>query len=212
MLFDFAHLEASERYRLMTAAIVPRPIAWVVTLDGAGRRNAAPFSFFNAFGEDPPVVCLGIGGREPGPYKDSAANIRATGQFVINVVPESLMQAMHVTAIDFETGADELAEAGLSTLPSVHVAPPRIAESPVAFECALHSVVEFETRQSLIVGRVLAMHVADDAVIDAARCRIDSARLDLVGRVYGPGGYVRTVGPGVFNRARLLLRDWVRRA
>ena len=210
MLFDFAALDASRRYRLLTSTIVPRPIAWVVSLDDKGRRNAAPFSFFNAFGDDPPVVCLGIGGRDPGPYKDSAANIRATGEFVVNLVPEALLRPMHVTAIEFEPDADELHEAGLSVVPSLRVAPPRIAESPVAFECRLHSIVEFGTRQTLAVGEVLAMHVADDAVVDPARCHIDSARLGLIGRVYGPGGYIRTVGAGAFNEARLTLESWQR--
>ncbi len=211
MLFDFATLDASRRYALLTATIVPRPIAWVISLDTQGRRNAAPFSFFNAFGDDPPVVCLGIGGRDPGPYKDSAANIRASGEFVVNLVPETLLRPMHVTAIDFEPDADELLEAGLATLPSLRVAPPRIADSPVAFECRLHSTVEFGTRQTLVVGEVLAMHVADEAVVDPVRCRIDSARLGLIGRVYGPGGYIRTAGSGVFNQARLSRDDWQRR-
>lgn len=210
MLFDFATLDPPSRYKLLTSTIVPRPIAWVVSLDPDGRRNAAPFSFFNAFGDDPPVICIGIGGRQPGPYKDSAANIRARRQFVVNLVPEALMQPMHVTAIDFEAGDDEIAQAGLTTAPSVHVAPPRIAESPVALECRLHTIVEFGTPQSLLVGEVLAMHIADEAVLDPKRCHVDSARLGLVGRVYGPGGYVRTAGPGVFTRARLTLRDWVR--
>ena len=210
MLFDFAGLDARQRYKLMTATIVPRPIAWVVTLDATGRRNAAPFSFFNAFGDDPPVICLGIGGRSPGPFKDSAANIRASREFVVNLVPASLMDPMHVTAIDFDPGEDELDEAGLTTLPSRHVAPPRIAESPVALECRLHSVVEFGTPQSLIVGEVLAMHIADEAVVDPTQCLVDSAKLGLVGRVYGPGGYIRTDGHDVFNQPRLRRQDWVR--
>jgi flavin reductase (DIM6/NTAB) family NADH-FMN oxidoreductase RutF len=211
VLFDFADLAAPDRYRLLTAAIVPRPIAWVVTLDPAGRRNAAPFSFFNAFGEDPPVVCLGIGPTEPGPHKDTGANIRGTGAFVVNLVPEALMRPMHVTAIPFPPEVDEIEQAGLTTRPSVHVPPPRIAESPVAIECRLHTLVDLGTDRTLAVGLVLAMHVADEAVVDAARCRIDSARLGLVGRVHGPSGYVRTTGEGVFQEARLTLADWARR-
>ena len=214
-LFDFAGLPAAQRYRLLTSTIVPRPIAWVVSLDPTGRRNAAPFSFFNAFGDDPPVVCLGIGRRQsgshPAPRKDTAANIRASGEFVVCLVTEALMRSMHVTAMEFEAGVDEIAEAGLATKPSVRVAPPRIADSPVALECRLHSLVEFGTAQSLIVGEVLALHVRDDAVLDAETCRIDTARLGLIGRGYGPDGYIRTAGPGVFTEARLRLRDWVRR-
>lgn len=211
MLFDFAALPPPDRYKLLASTIVPRPIAWVVTRDAAGRVNAAPFSFFNVFGEEPPVICVGIGGLASGGRKDSGANIRATGEFVVCLVPETLMHAMHVTAIDFPPGVDELAEAGLTAAASTFVAPPRIAESPVAFECARHTVVEFGNDRTLVVGRVLAAHIADDAVIDPRRCYIDSERLGLVGRVHGPGGYVRASGPGLFQLARLKLADWVRR-
>jgi flavin reductase (DIM6/NTAB) family NADH-FMN oxidoreductase RutF len=212
MLFDFAALTAPERYRLMATTIVPRPIAWVVSQSAEGRLNAAPFSFFNAFGDDPPVLCIGIGGRE-GEHrcKDTGANIRATGQFVVNLVPFAMMEAMHVTAVEFDRDTDELAEAGLATRPSSKVAPPRIADSPVAFECERHSIVELGQFRTLVVGQVLAMHVRDDAVLDAAACRIDAPKLDLVGRVHGAGGYVRAAGPGVFTRARLTLADWLAR-
>lgn len=212
MLFDFAELAPPDRYRLLASTIVPRPIAWVVSQDAAGRVNAAPFSFFNVFSEDPPVLCIGIGGRDSeADYKDTGANIRATGQFVVNLVPECLMDAMHVTGIAFDRGTDELAAAGLAALPSTRVVPPRIAESPVALECERHSLVEFGNNRTLVVGEVLAMHVRDDAVLDARRCSIDTPRLGLVGRVHGPGGYVRASGPGMFTRARLTLQDWLDR-
>ena len=212
MLFDFASLAPADRYKLMTATIVPRPIAWVVSQDAAGRTNAAPFSFFNAFSNDPPVVCLGIGGSHaPGSVKDSAANIRATGQFVVCLVPYDLVDPMHVTALEFPPEVDELAEAGLRTLPSTHVRPPRIEGSPVAFECERTVTLELGPDRGIVVGRVLAMHVRDDAVLDRERCHVDTPGLDLVGRMHGGGGYVRASGPGVFQRARLKLGDWVRR-
>ena len=103
---------------------------------------------------------------------------------------------------------DEVEAAGLATLPSTRVAPPRLAESPVALECALHSLVDLGGTRTLAVGLVLAMHVADEAVVDPATCRLDAARLGLVGRVYGPDGYVRTSGPGVFREPRLTLENW----
>lgn len=211
MLFDFATLPAPDRYKLLTSTVVPRPIAWVVSLSSQGRLNAAPYSFFNVFSDDPPLVCIGIGGVAPGQPKDTAANIRGTGEFVVNLVPAALMQAMHVTAIDFDPSVDELAEAGLTTLPSSKVTPPRIAESPVALECVTEQVVALGQARSLVMGRVVAMHVRDDAVLDRARCHIDTPGLDLVGRVHGGGGYVRASGPGVFELARLRLRDWTRR-
>jgi flavin reductase (DIM6/NTAB) family NADH-FMN oxidoreductase RutF len=207
MLFDFAALPPPVRYRLLTATVVPRPIAWVVSQNAAGQVNAAPFSFFNVFGDDPPVVCIGIGGRA-GTRKDTGQNIRATGQFVVNLVPYALMQEMHVTAIEFPPETAEPEQAALALLPSARVAPPRLADSPVALECETHSFVEFGDERTLVVGRVLAMHVRDDAVLNAERGHVDTPKLDLVGRVQGAGGYVRLTGGGAFERARLTLQDW----
>lgn len=212
MLFDFAALPPADRYKLMTSTIVPRPIAWVVSQDVAGLVNAAPFSFFNAFANDPPVICLGINGagHDPGSLKDSATNIRATGQFVVCLVPFGLLDPMHVTALEFPHGVDELTEAGLRTVASTHVAPPRIEGSPVAFECERHTIVELAEDRAILVGRIVAMHVRDDAVLDAKRCHINTEALDLIGRM-GANGYIRAAGPGVFQRARLKLSEWTRR-
>ena len=129
----------------------------------------------------------------------------------MNLVPAALMQAMHVTAIDFDPSVDELAEAGLTTLPSSKVAPPRIAESPVALECVTERIIELAHARSLVMGRVEAMHVRDDAVLSAERCHIDTPKLDLVGRVGGAGGYVHAAGPGTFEQQRIKRNDWTRR-
>ena len=166
MLFDFTTLAAHDRYKLMVSTIVPRPIAWVVTCDQAGRLNAAPYSFFNAFANEPPVVVIGIGGRRPGDVKDTGQNIRETGEFVVNLVSEETAQAMNVTAIDFPPEVDELFQAGLETAASTRIRPPRIAASPVAFECERMMAIELHHDRTLVVGRVVAMHVHDAAVID----------------------------------------------
>ncbi len=210
MLFDFASLDANERYKLLVSTVVPRPIAWVVTLDPAGRRNAAPFSFFNAFSQDPPVVCVGIGGRRPGDVKDTGNNIRRNGEFVVNLVAADLAPQMNITAIEFGPEIDELAEAGLTTLPSVKVKPPRIAESPVAMECERLATIELGNARALVLGRVLAMHIRDDAVLDAAKCYIDTPRLDLIGRMHGRGWYTRTTDR--FEIPRIKVEDWQKRA
>jgi len=191
MYFDIEQLDARRSYKLLTATVVPRPIAWVVTLDAAGKANAAPFSFFNVFSGFPPVICLGIGRRD-GRDKDTMANIRAHGEFVINLVPHALVEAMNITAIDFPPGFDELEAAGLATAASSKVTPPRIAESPVAIECALKDVMDVDTTGFLVVGHVRAMHIRDEAVVNAEKCYVDTAKLDLVGRMHSPGGYVRT--------------------
>lgn len=205
MLFDFDKLGPQERYKLLVATVVPRPIAWVVTLNPAGATNCAPFSFFNAFSGDPPIVCLGIGGREGGP-KDTANNIHRTGEFVINLVPESLVHQMNVTAIDFAPDVDELDQARIATVPSTKVRPPRIAASPVSLECVRHVTLEIGVSRAIVVGRVVTMHIVDEAILDPARCYIDTPKLGLVGRMHGGGWYSRTADQ--FSVPRIRESDW----
>ena len=114
MQFDFEAMLASERYKLLLATVLPRPIAWVSTRDARGAVNAAPFSFFNVFGNDPATVGIGIGSKGPAEPKDTRANIRETEHFVVNLVPFSLAQQMRVTSIAFPKGVEEPSEAGLS--------------------------------------------------------------------------------------------------
>jgi flavin reductase (DIM6/NTAB) family NADH-FMN oxidoreductase RutF len=213
MLFDFATLSAQDCYKLLVSTIVPRPIAWVTSQDAQGRLNAAPFSFFNALVGTPPIVGIGIGDRRPqdppGSWKDSGANIRATGQFVVNLVPYDAREAMNVTAIEFPHEVDELAQAGLTTLPSVKVAPPRIAESPVSFECERLVIVEVAVDRAIVLGRVLAVHVRDDCVLDEKRCYIDTPKLDLIGRMHGAGWYARTTDR--FEMPRIPVSAWTLR-
>jgi len=207
MLFDFAVLSPKDHYKLLAATVVPRPIAWVVTLSPEGILNAAPYSFFNVLSGDPPLVAIGIGGRAPGDVKDTGGNIRTTGQFVVNLVDAATAEAMNVTAIDFPPEVDEIAQAGLTTIPSTYVRPPRIAESPVALECERFTTLEVGSERALVLGRVLAMHVRDDAVLDPARCYIDTPKLDLIGRMAGAGGYVHTSDR--FELPRIAPQDWV---
>jgi flavin reductase (DIM6/NTAB) family NADH-FMN oxidoreductase RutF len=209
MLFDFDALSARNRYKLLVATVVPRPIAWVVSQNAAGHVNAAPFSFFNALSGDPPVVGIGIGPRPDGTPKDSTANIRATGEFVVNLVPDAAAAAMNVTAIEFAPDVSEVIEAGLDMLPSVKVRPPRIAQSPVALECTLLQIVELGPARVLVLGRVLAMHVQDEAVLDAGRCYIDTPKLHLIGRMHGAGWYART--SDLFEMPRIPVEDWTKK-
>jgi flavin reductase (DIM6/NTAB) family NADH-FMN oxidoreductase RutF len=206
-LFDFTILTAKERYKLLLSTIVPRPIAWIVTLNGDGHPNAAPFSFFNAFATEPPALGVGIGSYDSGRPKDTRRNIRETGQFVINLVSEELAKAMNITAINFEPGISELAEAELETRPSVHVKPPRIAGAPVAMECELLQMVELGRETELVLGRVLAMHVREDLVIDVRKHYIDASKLNLIGRMHA-GWYTRTTN--LFRLDRISLAEWQR--
>lgn len=205
MYFDFAALDSRNTYKLMMSTIVPRPIAWVVSQDEQGRTNAAPFSFFGAMSGEPPVVCLGVGPRPDGP-KDTGANLRDGAGFVINMVSAQLMQQMNVTAIDFAPGVDELQAAGLTIAPSNQVAPPRIAESPVSMECRVRQVIDVAAHRHIVVADVLALHVADDAVLDAERCYIDTPRLGLVGRMHGGGWY--SIQDNLVEMPRLTEAAW----
>jgi flavin reductase (DIM6/NTAB) family NADH-FMN oxidoreductase RutF len=191
MLFELAKLPPRDGYKLLSATIVPRPIAWVVSSSPQGQLNAAPFSFFNLFSDDPPVVCVGIMGRNGG-LKDTAANIQATGEFVVNLVPQRLAHQMNETAAEYEYGVNELEQAGLSTAPSRLVRVPRIAESPVALECVPINFLELGGGRVVIAAKVLALYIDDAAVLDAERCYVDTPALDLVGRMHGGGEFALT--------------------
>jgi flavin reductase (DIM6/NTAB) family NADH-FMN oxidoreductase RutF len=191
MLFDFEKIGAENAYKLVVSSVVPRPVAWVVTQDAKGVVNAAPYSFFNAFSSDPVVVGIGCGPRPEGAAKDTLANIKAVGEFVVNLVPERLVQEMNITAVDFDAGVEELSEAGLTTAPSAKVRVPRIAESPVALECVTFQLIP-AGKHTIVLGRVVGLHIADDCVLDAAKFYVDTPKLDLVGRMHGRGWYTRT--------------------
>ena len=203
MIFDFERLEKLERYKLLSFTVLPRPIAWVVTEGADGRRNAAPFSFFNVMCSEPPLITIGFTERNPR-GKDTPRCIEETGEFVVNLVPYSALEAMNVTAIEFGNEVDELAEARLTILPSHKVKPPRIAESPVALECKLYQLLKMESGQSICIGQVVAAHIADEAIIDAERCYIDTLKLDLVGRMNNC--YVRP--QDVIQLPRISVAEW----
>ena len=208
MEFDFGTLAAADRYKLMVSVIVPRPIAWVVTQNEAGLVNAAPYSFFNGVGGDPPLVSISIEGRPGGGLKDTAVNIARSGQFVINLVSDAMAQKMVVTAIDFDPAVSEVTEAELATAPSRHIAPPRIADSPVAFECERYQTVELPHDRHLVIGRILAMHIDEADMENVERLYVDTPKLDLVGRMHGRGWYTRTRDR--FDIPRIPVETWTK--
>lgn len=165
------------------SCIIPRPIGWTTTVDAEGRVNLAPFSFFNGMASEPPMVVLGINGRHGGggACKDTLANCRATGEFVINMATEALKDAMNTTAGPHPTGTDEMALAGLTPEPSVLVRPPRVAESPVHLECRVHEIVPLpsddpDSANTLVIGRVVGVHVRDDALTPDGRVDVECIR------------------------------------
>lgn len=191
LLFNFATIPAKDRSKLLLSTVVPRPIAWIVSLDRNNRLNAAPFSFFNVFAADPPVVGIGIGSHGTGHPRDTRVNIQDTGEFIVNLVSEEMVHAMNITAITFKHGVNELSKAGLETRPSAFVKPPRIAGSPVAMECSVTKIVDLSPQTGLVLGRVLAMHIRKDIVIDTAKHYVDTPQMHLIGRMHSDF-YART--------------------
>ena len=208
MHFDLAAIPASDAYKLLVSTVVPRPIALATTVDQAGRVNAAPFSFFNAVSSIPPVVVLGIspGDSAAGDgYKDTERNIRDTGEFVVNLVDESIAERMNVCAVDFPTAIGELENADLTPLPSVGVRAPRIAESPVSFECKRITGLSLGPRSTLEVGRVIHIHIRDD-LVDPERYYVATEKMRLIGRMHGRGWYART--SDLFLMDRMTYAEW----
>ena len=179
--FELKSIAPENRYKLLTGLIVPRPIAFVSSLSRDGILNAAPFSFFNMFCAEPPIVVLGITLRGKS-RKDSFRNIVDTGEFVINIVSAELAAKANACSADFPPEIDEFAVVGLTPVPSRHVKPPRIAESPANLECRLQQVVSISDLQSLVVAEVVHVRVNDD-IVD--RYKIDPGKLDAVGRHAG---------------------------
>jgi flavin reductase (DIM6/NTAB) family NADH-FMN oxidoreductase RutF len=190
--FDFNAMSKGDVYKLLASVILPRPIAWVVSRDAAGSVNAAPFSFFNILSSDPPLVALGMSFAPDRDGKDTFANIRERKEFVVNMVPEELAEAMNVTATNAPRGMDETKLAGLEIAPSEVVDVPRIAASPVALECKLFEVLEPGGSSSIILGKVVYAHVRASAFEDLAKLHIDPAEMRLIGRMHGGGGYATT--------------------
>jgi flavin reductase (DIM6/NTAB) family NADH-FMN oxidoreductase RutF len=204
MQLEMNKLSSKDRYKLLTSVIVPRPIALVTTLDGAGGVNAAPFSFFNAMGSDPALIVLGIGNRSREDAKDTARYIRASGEFVVNVVTEEIAERMNITACDFPAGVDELAMAGLTGAPSRVVKPPRVVESPINMECREVSTTEIG-RNRVILGEILVMHIRDE-LIDPERMYLHTEKLHTVGRMHAPSAYTRTRDQ--FDLPRISYEQW----
>ena len=173
-------------YKLMTGSIVPRPIGWISTLSEAGTPNLAPFSYFNAVSADPPTLLFCLGMKDPGTPKDTLNNVQSTGEFVVNIVTEGLAEAMNHTSIKAPYGEDEFTLAGVTPALSLSVKPPRVAESPVHFECRvahIYPVGEDESGSHIVVGRITHIHVDDDVLMDGDK--IDIAKLKPVGRLAG---------------------------
>jgi len=190
MELDLAGLHADRAYPLLASLITPRPIAWVTTINPDGAVNAAPFSFFNVLGANPPIVGFCPGDRDDGTPKDTARNIRLNHEFVVNLVDEALAEKMNQTAASVPYGTNELELAGLATAPSSVVKPPRIAESPASLECEEWGTLQIGGNR-LVIGLVKRLHVRDE-IFDAEKLRVRTDRLKTIGRMASPHWYCRT--------------------
>ena len=190
MEFNLVGEHADRAYQILASLITPRPIAWVTTASPDGQINAAPFSFFNVFGANPPILAFAPGDRDDGTPKDTARNIRLTHEFVVNLVDESVSEQMNRTAASVPYGVNELELAGVHVVESSVVRPPRIAEAPASFECTEWGTLQIGGNR-LIVGLIQRAHVRPD-LVDLEKMRIHSERLQIIGRMASPHWYCRT--------------------
>jgi flavin reductase (DIM6/NTAB) family NADH-FMN oxidoreductase RutF len=188
--FDPQRLDPAVTYKILIGSVVPRPIAWVSSVDAAGVRNLAPFSYFMAITHDPPTIAFSCGPRGAETSgargrKDTLANVEATREFVVNIVDDPLAEAMNVTSGDYPPEVDEFTQAGLAAAAGVKVKAPRVAAAPIAMECRLARVIPVgNLPHHLVMGEIVHLHVRDD-VYDPATGRIDMHRLRPVGRLAG---------------------------
>ncbi len=200
MLLDFETLSTRNVYQWMTSTILPRPIAWVSTISPDGRTNLAPFSFFQGVTANPPTLMFVPVNNRDGEKKDTIRNIELVPEFVVNLVSHALAASMNDTAALLPYGESEFSRFGVAPAPSIRVRPPRVAETPVAYECILDRIVnigEGPLAANVVFGRILAGHIRDDVI--GAGGLPDSAKLDLVGRLGGED-YTRT--REIFNLVR----------
>ncbi len=191
MELDPESLPIRERYALLISSILPRPIAWVSTISPEGVPNLAPFSFFTGITSNPMTICFCPINNRDGRPKDTLVNIRATKQFVVNLVTEAMAQRMNLTSAPFPYGVSEFEKAGLTPAPGRKVRPPRVAESPIQMECELFKLVDVSDGPlggHLVIGKVVHYH-ADEAVWNEGRPRHQD--LKAIGRM-GGAWYSRT--------------------
>jgi flavin reductase (DIM6/NTAB) family NADH-FMN oxidoreductase RutF len=186
MILDPHEMPVRDRYKVAIGTVVPRPIAWVSSVDGQGNANLAPFSYFTIASSDPLTMLFSVGHKPDGSKKDTWANAERTGEFIINIVDESTAAAMNETATTFAHGVSEFEMAGLTPMPGVKVNVPRVAEAPVSYECTLRQILEIGSN-AVIFGDVQLIHIRED-VYDGNYVHLENLR--PIGRLAG-NGYCR---------------------
>ena len=192
-------LKPRERYKVLTSFVLPRPIAWVTTIGPTGVVNAAPFSFFNVFCEDPPLCMFAANLRPDGRVKDTVINIRRTGEFVVNMTDEALAQAMHESSGDFPPDIGEPDYLNLKLAPSTKIAVPRLADAPFSMECKTWKKIDVNGDRLLVMGEGIHFHIRDE-LWDHAAMRVHMERYHPIGRMFADR-YCRTDDRVVFPPA-----------
>jgi flavin reductase (DIM6/NTAB) family NADH-FMN oxidoreductase RutF len=207
MKFDLEKTPRSHAYKLLVGLVAPRPIALITSMDEEGRLNAAPFSAYNYLCTDPPIVGIGVTNRTNEAFvpKDTARNIRRTGEFVVNIVTEDIALQMNICATDFPEEMSEVELAGFTTAASEKVKVPRLAEAHAAMECREFTTMEIG-RSRIILGRVVAVYV-EDRFVDPEGPYIKADELHSIGRMNGLGNYVRT-RDAFMNIPRISYEEW----
>ena len=203
--YDPAAMTAHDRYKLLISLVIPRPIALVTTLGPTGVVNAAPFSFFNIFSEEPPLCVLGLQARPGGGLKDTSTHIRDRGSFVVNLVDEAIGQQMNQCAVDFPPEISEIDAAKLSLLPSENVDVPRIAEAPASLECRHYKTLEVSAQRRLVVGEIVQVHVRA-GIWDPEKMRVDMTQYRPLARLFG-NFYASLSEP--FTHVRQSYEEWL---
>lgn len=202
-----ADLSTMQKYWLITGSVGPRPIALVTSLNADGVCNAAPYSAFNYMGENPPLFAIAVDhygseSHRPGEMKDTLKNIVARGEFVVNMVDGPIVERAVLCGSDFPADISEPEAVGFAVTPSTSVSVPRIAETPIAWECKLFKVLEFSEQRSIVFGEIVAMYIRED-LLDEERLRVHVDRFEPYGRLGGPN-YCRTT-----DRVRLAVPTYM---
>lgn len=188
MQLDPLTMSQTAVYKLLIGCVVPRPIAWVSSVDAAGVANLAPFSYFMAITAEPPTIAFSCSPRGEAPArtkKDTLRNVEALREFVVNIVDDDRAEQMNLTSGDYAPDVDEFALAGLAMAPGTHVKAPRVAAAPISMECRVAQIIPIGRAPAhLVVGEIVCFHLRDD-VYDPATGRIDQHRLRPVGRLAG---------------------------
>src|SRR4051794_22608798 len=204
--YDPASLAPRDRYKMLISLVIPRPIALVTTIGPTGVVNAAPFSFFNVFSDEPPLCVLGLQARTDGSLKDTSAHIRDRGAFVVNLVDEALGEQMNQCAVDFPPDVSEIDAAKLNLLPSEKIKIPRIAEAPASLECRHYTTLEVSSSRRLAIGEIVQIHIRG-GLWNHEKMRIDMKRYHPLARLFG--NFYAALGEP-FTHVRHSYEEWLK--